>query len=186
MRRLLLFLLALPSLAWAGDTKGRVVFYIKVVAEQQNGIWRPGDTRVGDQFALLQLPDGKIVSREVEGNHTLDPKAAGVDITRPLSTEEIRKLFHIAGLTGFDFGAQMTAAQKTEFELTGMHSGWHSIGGTTVEVYADFDGTSFKFVCKDLELILPHYARYNPELARLYALLDDLKVFRPVRYSFTQ
>lgn len=186
MRLAFSLLLIVPSLVLADESGARVVFCIKVVAEEQNGVWRPGDTRVGDQFALLQLSDGNIVSHTAEANHSLDPKAAGLDITKPLNAEQTRKLFRMANLAGLDFNAQLIAAKKTELELSGMRSGLASVGGTTVEVFANFDGTNFKFVCKDLVLVLPRYARYNAELARLYALLEDLGVFRPLRYSFTQ
>jgi hypothetical protein len=186
MSRILSLMLILPSLALADGPGARVVFNVKVVAEEKNGMWRPGDTRVGDQFALLELPDGKIVSHKVEANHSRDPKAEGVDWTAQVNVEQTRRLFHVAGLAGFDFETQLAAAKKTEYELTGFHSSLSVLGGTTVEVFSNFEGTNFQFVCKDLDEVLPHYARYNSELARLLALLEDLGVFRLRRYSFTE
>ena len=115
----------------------------------------------------------------------MDPKAPGVDSRSPVDANHIRKLFSVASLAGFDFNAQLTAAKKTATEITGERNSPVVIGGTTVEVYSDFEGAQFRFVCKDLDQILPHYSRYNAELARLLALLEDLQLFRPRRYSFT-
>jgi hypothetical protein len=183
--RILSLLLVLPSLALAADANARTVFCIKVVAEQKNGLWRPEDTRVGDQIALLELSDGSLAVHEVMANHSLDPKAAGVDSTKPENANRIQEFFRLSGLSGFDFETQLASAKKTELALTGNGDPPMVVGGTTVEVYSDFENTSFRFVCKDLDVVLPHYARYNPELARLLALLEDLGVFRPRGYSFT-
>lgn len=170
----------------AANPASPVIFYVRVIAEQQNGLWRPGDTRVGDEFSLSELSDGNFSVRIQEANHTLEAKAKATDYTTKVNGDRIRHLFREASLAGLDFGAQLDAAKKTEKDLIKTDGITMVIGGTTVEVFSHFEGSDFKFICKDLEVVLPRSSRYNPELARLLALLEDLGVFKPCRYSFTQ
>jgi hypothetical protein len=177
----------LPSLGLASDPAGKVVFYIKVVGEERNGLSREGDSRVGDQFALLEKPDGTMFVHEVEANHSMYAEREGLDVTTPVDATRIRHLFREADLAGFDFKAQLLAAdeeEKTKRGRAAQISG--GVGGTTVEVFCDFEGANFKFVCPGFQYVLNYKARYNAELARLLALLEDLRVFRPIRYTFTE
>ena len=73
--RLAFFALCLHLPAKAVEPDARCVFYIKIVANTLNGLWRPGDTLVGDQLFLYESPNGAVIVKRHEGDHTLSGKA---------------------------------------------------------------------------------------------------------------
>jgi hypothetical protein len=182
--RLTLMVLCAPTLGLAQGPQGKIVFSIRVVAESKNGVWRLGDTRVGDRLEIVESTGGNFFSHRVETNHWGDPKAPALDTMEPLNSNLVRSAFRRASLGTLDFNSELSGAKKKDQEAHGIYQ-VATVGGVTVEVVADFEDTHLRFICEDLAAILPIYARYNNNLARLLYLLEDLRVFKPRQYSFT-
>ena len=186
--RLAFFALCLHLPAKAVEPDARCVFYIKIVANTLNGLWRPGDTLVGDQLFLYESPNGAVIVKRHEGDHTLSGKAGPADTNFGLGepySAELRAAFKAADLHNFDFEKQLAAAKTRQHLLEPNHGFGFVVGGKTVEVYANWEGTDFHFTCKDLGFTLSFFSAFNPELARLRHLLDQIGTFQTRRYTFT-
>jgi hypothetical protein len=185
MLRVLLIVLGLSSVAIASEPVGRVIFRIKVVAEEREGAWRDGDTRVGDELALFEKADGAIVAYRFEQNHSMDAKVPAAESETEVPVY-IKEVFANSGLHGFDFEQQLEAARKAMHQRNPLLLEPLGIGGTTVEVFADFQGARFQFRCKDLNWVLPFYAPYNDSLGRLFGILETVGAFAPTVFAFTK
>lgn len=171
---------ALIGLSVSGLAKAeekRCIFSAKIV-DAGGGLRAMGSggeipsSRIGDGVFVYETSGGSII----EENHVGNSKE--IINAGPQYSAKIRAAFSKAGLPNFDFShaveevvSKIRAGQKREeaaIEVT--------IGAKQYEVYANFEGTNFKFNCEHLGTALREYAKVTPELNRFQDLLDCLEV----------
>ena len=175
----------LAILTWVWLTEGLVVttmaaereqcvFGIEIVANGPGARLSADDTHIGEGFFIYEHTDGSLTvelrdrSHEARASRELKRRDLGGG---PEFTERIRALFSEAKIHDFDFKAAMAAA---EVEAAREHAPGMGLMGQKVRIFGDFAGTRFSAEAVEIEASINWYAKFNPDLTRLKALLDGI------------
>lgn len=179
LKRSLLALLSITCFSWcfaAPAEVKRCVFSIEVIRD--GGGLRAADyTAVGDGIFLFEDADGRITGErhqrwdQADGlvfrcNPEKEVFGGGAEFTA-----RVRALFKKSAIQEMDFPAAAQAAQEQA-----MRQGRNFVqtGEKTVAVFADLEGTRFRFSAAGLGWHLRSYAEYHAKLTALKALLDGI------------
>lgn len=152
-------------------TAERCIFSVQTILDG-GGARNLGSSNVGDGIFFYEGMGGLIRCEHHEG-HLRELIGSG-----PNFTAKVRDAFRKANLPNLDFNeaiAETIAKQRTQ-EKGPAPAISVTVGARLYKVYADYEGTSFAFECEHLGTDLREYAKINPELDRLQALLDSLEI----------
>jgi hypothetical protein len=173
--RTLLVLLAAECCNAAPSDQPKCVFSIEVVADSQNGMRPIDSTMVGDHILIFEYPDGFLTVESREGWRSTKSAPPSRDRRwggRREFTDRIRSAFKSNQLNNLDFDASIADARiRSSFSGRG---NWGFIGGTTVKVHSELEGSRFDIQCVALEAKLDVFSAFNPNLQKLKALLDAI------------
>lgn len=174
---LLLFTLALlaGSQLCSAATENRKCVFSIVITQNGGGASRPGDSRIGDGLFLYEYEGGWITGERREAWHGMfgpvQEPVTDLFGGGPEFTGRIREIFRKSQIHGIDFAAAVAAARQRAAADGKIH--WLD-GPTTVEVFADLEGTHLSLTAVGLGAELDFFSPYNPELQQLKALLDAM------------